>query len=141
MTIRPTATNDTTPVPFVAPRSRDAWATIRGYVYQVDLTVQRWLELEPGAVLVLECGEDIDRVSQTLAHPGDPPTVERLLEQIKHRITSVTLRTTAALEAMASALEHIQANPGVLLHVRYTTNAQIGAERLLTPGGLPGIAL
>ena len=39
---------------------RDAWATIRGYVYQVDLTIQRWLELEPGFELELERGEDVD---------------------------------------------------------------------------------
>jgi len=40
-------------------RDRDAWATIRGYVYQVDVTIDRWLDLQPGQELELERGEDI----------------------------------------------------------------------------------
>ena len=47
---------------FTTMRNRDAWATIRGYVYQVELTIDRWLTLQPEQVLELERGEDIDTV-------------------------------------------------------------------------------
>jgi hypothetical protein len=34
-------------------RDRDAWPTIRGFVYQVDLTIQRWLSLSDNEYLEL----------------------------------------------------------------------------------------
>jgi tetratricopeptide (TPR) repeat protein len=42
-------------------RSRSAHATLRGYLYQVCLGVERWLELGDGEVLVCEGDEDLDR--------------------------------------------------------------------------------
>ena len=36
---------------FVSLRDRDATNAIRGYVYQVDLTIERWLGLKPGQTL------------------------------------------------------------------------------------------
>jgi hypothetical protein len=74
-------------IDYVTTRSRDAWATIRGYVYQVDLTILRWLSLTEGQQLELERGEDIDTVSKNLTEmfKATPDEQQRLLEQVKHR--------------------------------------------------------
>ena len=75
------------------PSTRDAWNTIRGYVYQVDLTIQRWLDLQPGQILELERGEDIDIVDLVSHSPtATPEERSRLSEQVTHRDnSSITL--------------------------------------------------
>lgn len=55
----------------VITRDRDARAAVRGFVYQVDLTIDRWLHLQADQVLELERGEDIDLVTQSLASTPD----------------------------------------------------------------------
>jgi len=123
---------------FVAPRNRDAWSTIRGFVYQADLTIERWLHLEPEQELQLECGEDIDTVSQYIQDGVE----ERLLEQVKHREENVTLKHESALAALANAVEHRRHNPEKRLLFRFTTNAHVGKERLSPfPGNSPGISV
>ncbi len=109
-------------VAFSPLRDRDAWSTIRGYVYQVDLTIQRWLELSPSQILELECGEDIDIIS--LALVAEVEERDRLLEQVKHRDGSLTLRSPEALTAIACFVEHIQSNPSANLAFQFTTNAK-----------------
>jgi hypothetical protein len=42
-------------------KNRDAWSTLRGFVYQVDTTIIRWIELNDNQILELEKGEDIER--------------------------------------------------------------------------------
>src|ERR1051325_4676043 len=118
---------------FITTRNRDAWATIRGYVYQVELTIERWLQLQPGQILELERGEDIDTVQKSLF--SDEEEQSRLLEQIKRREKNLTIRAPQALEALASFYEHLSANPELDLRYRYVTNANIGTER---PSPLPG---
>lgn len=113
---------------FSPPRDRDAWSTIRGFVYQVDLTIERWLELSPTQTLELERGEDIDIVSRSLMASTEAEQ-QRLLEQVKHREQSVTLRSPSVIEFIACAIEHRHANPDLDLLFRYTTNAPIGLER------------
>lgn len=108
-------------------RSRDAWPAIRGYVYQVDLTIERWLHLEDDEVLELERGEDIDLISRALGTAPDEQG--RLLEQVKHRQRAVTLRSPSAQAALANAFIHQTANPGLKLVFRYATNARPGRER------------
>ena len=46
-------------IDFQLSRDRDAWATIRGFGYQIALTVERWLMLSSTDVLEIERGEDI----------------------------------------------------------------------------------
>ncbi|MGO4350124.1 FxSxx-COOH system tetratricopeptide repeat protein [Paenibacillus sp. MCAF9] len=99
-------------------RDRDAWATIRGFVYQVDITIMRWLDLEPNEMLELERGEDIDIVEGQV----------RSLEQIKVRQKKLTLRSKEANEAMASFHEHRNLNPNLKLNFRFITNAENGKE-------------
>ena len=77
------------PTEFQPLPDRDAWGTIRGYVYQVDVTLLRWLDLNDSEQLALECGEDIDRIGPALERGEE---IERLLEQIKYRERNITLR-------------------------------------------------
>lgn len=112
---------------FAITRDRDAWAVIRGFVYQVELTIDRWLRLQPDQVLELERGEDIDTIQRAMSSAGDEQF--RLLEQIKARENNLTLRSDAARAALASFFEHYQANSALTLSFRYVTNAQIGTER------------
>ena len=112
---------------FTPPRNRDAWGVIRGYVYQVELTIDRWLNLEKDQELELECGEDIDRITKSFDKDDDEQC--RILEQVKRRDDSITLRKTSAIIAIACAVEHIENNPGLNLVFQYTTNARIGIER------------
>jgi tetratricopeptide (TPR) repeat protein len=113
---------------FRLPRDRDAWGVIRGYVYQVDMTIYRWLALDMNQVLALEFGEDIDLISKSLIAADDDER-ERLLEQVKYREASLTLKSPAAIGALACAVEHRCANPDFHLFFRYTTNAIIVRER------------
>ncbi len=124
--------------PFITLRNRDASPTLRGYYYQIEQTVFRWLTLQLGQWLELERGEDIDWVSQAVVAQGEEQL--RLLEQVKHRESRLTLLTTGALEALANYYEHRRANPTVTLYFRYTTNAPIGHEKKGNfPDGMEGI--
>jgi hypothetical protein len=125
---------------FAITRDRDAWAVIRGFVYQVELTIDRWLNLQPDQVLELERGEDIDTIQRAMTSAEEEQA--RLLEQIKVRENNLTLRSDAARAALASFFEHYQANPTSNLSFRYITNARIGTERdSPAPGGAPLILL
>jgi len=59
---------------------RDAWSAIRGFYYQIQLTVQRWLELSPHDQLFCERGEDIEVIRAAL---GGAPTLEQVFEQVR----------------------------------------------------------
>lgn len=127
---------------FQPPRDRDAHASIRGYVYQVDRTVDRWLGLGVEQVLELERGEDIDLVGRLTLAAKAGSTEHRLLEQVKYRDTSVTLRTPSALEALANFHDHRVTNPGLDVRFCFLTNALVGSEQLNPfPDRIPGIAL
>ena len=107
---------------FTRQLNRDASDTIRGYVYQVDLTIERWLSLQPGEFLELECGEDIDLISRSLS--GEE---ERRLEQVKNYNSSVTL--WSAVTAIANFVEHRKNNLQQTLKFLYTTTALVTKER------------
>lgn len=107
---------------FTPQLNRDASDTIRGYVYQVDLTIERWLSLQPGEFLELECGEDIDLISRSLI--GEE---ERRLEQVKNYNSPVTL--WSAVTAIANFVEHRQNNLEQKLKFLYTTTALVTKER------------
>ena len=125
-------------LPFSTIRDRDAWSTIRGYVYQVDLTIQRWLNLTPNQILELECGEDIDIVGRALI--ADAEECSRLLEQVKHREDSITLKSPESVTAIACFIEHCLTNPNADLIFQFTTNTKIGKEKLSPlPNRIPAI--
>ncbi|MEK5115147.1 hypothetical protein [Bacillus sp. FSL R5-0677] len=89
-------------------RDRDAWATIRGYVYQVDLTIDRWIDLKDNELLELERGEDIDIIIEAITNTNHERN--RILEQIKHRDKNITLRSSESIESIVSFYEHLQNN-------------------------------
>jgi len=100
------------------------------------MTIARWLELEPGQILEVEHGEDIDLIAQAITAKEEYEQY-RLLEQVKHREQAVTLKTNAAIAAIVNFYEHRLANPGLPLLFRYTTNALVGRERRSPmPGGM-----
>ena len=53
----------------ISRQRRDATVVIRGYVYQVNTTLLKWIELEPDQRLELEAGEDIDSLQEAVANP------------------------------------------------------------------------
>jgi hypothetical protein len=113
---------------FVEIPGRDASAVIRGFVFQVNLTISRWIELPDNHCLELECGEDIDTVQNG---SGDDATAEkRLLEQLRVRDTrSLTLRSPEALQSVANFCRHRHNNPDAELEFRYLTTAAIAVEQ------------
>ncbi len=113
---------------FKVKRNRDAYAAIKGFVYQVDTTIERWLEIKADEILELERGEDID-VVQFALQSGDYEECQRRLEQIKERNDNLTLGQPYARSALASFYEHYQENSALNLVFRYITNAKIGIER------------
>jgi len=113
---------------FIANPRRDASPTIAGFVFQVNVTILRWLGLPEGEHLELECGEDIDIVQN--GADGDIAAETRLLEQIKARSArSLTLKSTEALQALANFCVHRVANPTSNLKFRYITTASSGVEQ------------
>ena len=126
---------------FTVARDRDAYPTIRGFVYQVTLTLRRWISLEEGQHLELERGEDIDLVCRAI-NAATKDEANRLLEQVKHREQNLTLRTPAALEFLTNAVEHSAANPTTQLRFCFTTNATVGVEQSCPfPDRIAGIKL
>lgn len=124
---------------FTPGRDQDASATIRGFVYQVELTILRWLGLGADQVLQLERGEDIDHI--TRAASASPAESARLLEQVKDVQRSLTLHAPGAVIAIGSFCAHRRANPGRDVRFRYTTTAPVGREKLSPlPKGVTGIA-
>jgi hypothetical protein len=112
---------------FVSNARRDASPTIAGFVFQVNVTILRWLELREGEHLELECGEDLDTVQN--GGDGDIAMEARLLEQIKTRSgRTITLRSEEALEALSNFCGHRVANPTWSLKFRYITTAKSGVE-------------
>jgi hypothetical protein len=122
---------------FIADPRRDAAAVIRGFVYQVDLTIQRWMNLRDNERLELERGEDIDIVARGIAGNEDE---QRITEQVKSREENLTLRSVAAVESVSNFALHRKRNPAHHLLFRFTTNARAGTEQSVAfPASLPGI--
>ena len=118
---------------------RDARATFAGYVYQVNVSILRWLGLKPGEHLELEAGEDIDLIRDTSA--ARESDKERVLEQLKHTSRSITLRSPDALEAVANYCQHRKTNPTTPLVFRFLTTSSVGKEQHPWTGNGPAIAL
>ncbi len=108
-------------VPFVSNPRRDASDVIAGFVYQVDRTILRWLELKADEVLEPERGEDLDVVQIGSTEVPDP----RTLEQIKRRSSPLSLRAPDALAAVAHFCEHRKVNPSTRLRFRFITTGTL----------------
>ena len=104
--------------------NRDAWSTIRGFVYQVDYTILRWLELKEDELLELERGEDIDHLQYDLEN-----NQIRDLQQVKYREANITLNTDLTLELLKNFYDHKVNNPKKKIRFCFITNAVYGHER------------
>jgi hypothetical protein len=121
-------------------RDRDAYFVLRGFRYQIDITILQWLELRPNQILELERGEDIDLIARSLH--AFPKEFSRHLQQVKHLEASITLRSSPALEAIANLFHHLRTNPGLDLSFAFITNASAGVERSSPfADARPGIAV
>jgi hypothetical protein len=115
---------------------RDAHAAIAGFVYQVTVTIQRWLTLGPGEHLELEAGEDIDIVRREMAN--DTSAIARDVEQVHKSARTLTLRSKKVRQAIVNFCGLRILNPNSKFRFRFVTTAkaarEIGAQQ-------PGIAL
>lgn len=129
--------------PFIYNSNRSANDVIRGFHYQIELTVLRWLELEGENVIYCEAGEDIDHIKIPLSESlGNQLSEEqiRILEQIKDRTDAISLRNKEAIIALARFREAVMQNPTVNILFRYSTTAFISKEQKVNfPDNLPGI--
>jgi hypothetical protein len=127
---------------FLTIPNRDAYATIRGFLYQAVLTIQAWLSLSPAELLELECGEDIDwgfLADRAIASRKD---ADRVLGQVKYRATGLSLRSEVSLASLVNFYQHRVRNPELRLQFRLLSNARIVQERgYFHPSGLKGIEL
>lgn len=105
--------------------NRDAWKTIRGFVYQVDLTIIRWINIKENELLELEKGEDIDIITKNI----DGDEIERELEQVKHREANISLNNNTTIEILHNFYLHIKNNPNQKLLFRFITNTNYAIER------------
>jgi hypothetical protein len=112
--------------PFISDPLRDASDVFAGFLYQIDLTIQRWVELKDDEILELERGEDLDVIQLN----GEDVPETRTLEQIKRRsTTSISLKSADALTAVAHFCEHRKNNPSVRLRFRFLTTGTLAKEQ------------
>jgi hypothetical protein len=111
----------TSPTPPLGSSQREAVDSLRGYSYQMLRSIETWLDLREGEVLVLEGAEDLDRIG-----PGGAT-----VEQVKDTAASgnITLRSQSVLEAIGNFWDHQLRNPGYALRFRFLTTAGIGKEQ------------
>lgn len=122
---------------FVSNPQRDAWKAIKGFCYQIELTVLRWLDLKADTILYCECGEDIDHVKEIIN--ADDKEQTRLLEQVKTR-NRISLGSVEALTALARFREAVDKNRSVCLLYRFSTTATASKEQVIHfPRNLAGI--
>jgi hypothetical protein len=111
---------------YISDPLRDASDVFAGFLYQIDRTVQRWLDIRDDELLDLERGEDLDVIQFSVE---DVPET-RTLEQIKRRsTTSVSMKSTDALAAIAHFCEHRKKNPSSRLRFRFITTATLAKEQ------------
>jgi hypothetical protein len=106
-------------------KGRDAWSTLRGFVYQVDVTILRWLNLGDNEVLELEKGEDIDIVNLDF----NDTEISRELEQIKHTESTYSLNQENVINIFFNFYFHKKNNPKLKLLFRFVSNIGYNTER------------
>ncbi|WP_395398198.1 hypothetical protein WBP07_27800 [Novosphingobium sp. BL-8A] len=121
------------PAPLKGSAERQAVDSLRGYSYQILRSIEAWIDLPDGAILVLEGAEDLDRIEETGA---------ATVEQVKDTSGSgnVTLRSESVLEAIGNFWDHLGRNTGVSIQFRFLTTSGIGREKKQPFGfDIPGL--
>ncbi|WP_405266290.1 hypothetical protein [Cellulophaga sp. Ld12] len=106
-------------------KNRDAWASIRGFVYQVDATIHKWLTLNDDEILELEKGEDIDVIVKGIK--GEEKSRE--LEQIKYRENKLSLNQNDVIELIFNFYLHKKSNPSKKINFCFISNTGYSVER------------
>jgi hypothetical protein len=117
--------------PLQSDTKRQAIPSLRGFEYQIWQSVLQWVTLKPEQVLFLERAEDFDLVST-----GHAETV-----QVKDTAASgtVTLNSSAVIEAIAHFWEHQINNPSHVVIFRFLTTSGRGMEQSNSFGGVRGL--
>ena len=121
------------PAPLKSSAAREAVDSLRGYSYQILRSIETWIDLQEGAILVLEGAEDLDLIEETGA---------ATVEQVKDTSGSgnVTLRSGSVLEAIGNFWDHLGRNQGVAIQFRFLTTSGIGREKRQPFGfDIPGL--
>ncbi len=111
--------------------SRQANASLKGYVHQLYLTLEAWVALQPEETLLLEVAEDYARLTESALQ----------MTQAKAEAGRVTLRTESALKAITSLWQFAIENPNLHVGLNYLTTATVAREQSASlPGKGGGIA-
>lgn len=106
--------------------NRDAYQAINGFVYQVDLSINDWINLSDDEYLLLEHLEDIDIIKEHCDKSGNI-SHELTVEQVKHlERVKLTLRRDEVKEAIFNFEEHKSNHSKIKM--RLLSNADIGKE-------------
>jgi hypothetical protein len=103
--------------------SRQAIASLRGYVYQIYASAIAWLELKDSEELFLEVAEDYAVAAQQAL----------LAVQVKDTADSgsITIRSEAVRSVLDAYVDLVARNPGREITVRLLSTSPIGKEREL----------
>jgi hypothetical protein len=116
----------------VSVNARQAVAAIRGYAFQLYVTAEAWLKLEPGALLLVEVADDYATVAKGGLN----------LTQVKNASSrSTTLRSEGVIKNLNNFWELQIANPKLAVYSTYLTTSRMGHERgVWLPNERPGLA-
>ncbi|NYH24235.1 hypothetical protein [Paraburkholderia bryophila] len=121
-----------------ADAARQASASLRGYIYQLHLSLAAWIRLESDGELHLEVAEDYAELLSS------PDRLEQILHATQAKETSesksVTLNSADVLKTIESLFSLQEANPGRRVRVTFLTTSPIGKEnKEPLPCGIPAL--
>lgn len=118
--------------------SRQATASLRGYIYQLHASAAAWLELGPNDELYIEVAEDFAEILR------EPDSLHEVLKATQVKDTresgTVTLNSSDVLAAIDTLNRLKINNPGKVVKLVFLTTSAIGKERKNPlPSGIPGL--
>ncbi len=118
--------------PLVAQAGRQAHTAFAGFIYQIQQTILRWLDLKDDEALFLEGVEDCDIVSSQ--------DQQAQLFQFKARTDTVSLGRAEIIETLNNFWTSVTDNPDFRCELRYVTTSPVVAEQRAPFGsGISGI--
>ena len=99
--------------------SREAIASLRGYVYQIYQSALAWMELEDDEFLFLEVAEDFAVVAKDALKAV----------QVKGTNQRVTINSKEIIATINSFVELQEKNPSIKITLRHLTTSTIGKEK------------
>lgn len=110
---------------------REAVPSIRGFVYQFWLSIDRWISLKNDEIIYLESAEDFDVIN--------PENGAATLSQVKCTKDSITLKSKHVISAIENYWKLKTANPDKKIEYHLITTAQRGIEKDAVFGGIGGL--